>query len=239
MNLNKTTIFTDGASKGNPGPGGWGTVVVDGGTVSELGGYEEHTTNNRMELTAALKALEFVASYDASKNIAVYTDSNYLINGITKWVSGWKKNNWMTKTKEAVMNRDLWEEIDALCQNRNVEWIYVGGHVGVAGNERCDEIATAFADGEKIHLYKGPLENYSVKKILDISSSDLLHAKKDSAKSRSKARAHSYVSLVEGRIEVHQTWVECEARVKGKPNVKFKKALTPLEEREIIASWNQ
>ena len=233
-------IFTDGSSRGNPGPGGWGSVVVAGEKVTELGGREDNTTNNRMELTACIEALSLVSQY---KNpvITTNTDSSYVINGITKWVRGWKANGWITKTKEEVLNRDLWEKLSnhaELITSKNsgvISWKHVDGHAGIAGNERCDEIATLFADKTKIDLYNGQLSDYSVKNILDLS----VTSEKISKKSHSKARAYSYVSMVNGKIETHQTWTECEARVKGKSATRYKKAISPSQEKEIIAEFSK
>ena len=177
---NKIIIFTDGASKGNPGPGGWGAIVINlkvskvesknpEGEVIELGGREEQTTNNRMELTGAIKALE--ASGTEEADIVVYTDSKYVIGGMTGWIKNWQKNNWRTAAKKEVLNRDLWERLNAAAEGKNITWTYVGGHVGVAGNERGDEIASGLALGEKITLYQGPLAGYRVK-ILDLGVYD-------------------------------------------------------------------
>ncbi|MDO8482834.1 MAG: ribonuclease HI [bacterium] len=229
-------IFTDGSSRGNPGPGGFGAIVIADGKVTELGGREEHTTNNRMEMMAAISALTYLKTLNLNLSTLVYSDSSYVINGITKWVFGWRKNNWITSTKSPVENRDLWEKLFEVTQGKKIEWRQVGGHVGVAGNERCDEIATAFADGSKPELYSGVLENYRIDNILDIKEDTSAASIKSSSKSHSKAKAYSYVSLVDGKIMIHKTWTECEARVKGKP-AKFKKALSEQDEREIIASW--
>ncbi|HEX7724795.1 MAG TPA: ribonuclease H, partial [Candidatus Paceibacterota bacterium] len=142
-----TILFTDGSSRGNPGPGGWASVVIEGvgthATITEVGGFEADTTNNRMEIAAAIGGLSVTA---AGTHATVHTDSSYLINGITKWINGWKRNGWMTKTKDEVLNRDLWEKLHELTSARKITWQYVGGHVGILGNERCDHIATAFAD---------------------------------------------------------------------------------------------
>lgn len=223
-------IFTDGSSRGNPGPGGWGAVVVDGDTVTELGGAERNTTNNRMELMAAIKGLEVAAE---NSSIVIYTDSRYIINGITSWIHAWKRNDWQTKSKEDVLNRDLWETLHALTDKHTIKWEYVGGHVGIVGNERCDEIATAMADGEEPKLFKGSLKNYDRPNILDISHDLALVATKKSSGSRSKSPAYSYVSAVNGKIEVHKTWAECEKRVKGTRGARFKKALNAGEEASL------
>lgn len=248
--MNTISIFTDGSSRGNPGPGGWGSVVVSVDSVTELGGGEKHTTNNRMELMAAIYGLQKaseafgkVRNAAESPSIQVFADSSYVINGITKWVHGWKRNGWKTKTKDDVVNVDLWQKLDdvvAAIGSKNIRWEYVGGHIGVAGNERCDEIATEFADGDEVNLYDGPLSGYSIKNILDVSHDDaLLKAKKSSSsKSKSSAKAYSYVSSVGGKIEIHRTWAECEKRVKGAKGARFKKSFSPVNEKEIIDEYS-
>ena len=168
MDNNSVTIFTDGASRGNPGPGGWGAVVIFGDKITEIGGRETHTTNNRMELMGAIKALEFVSSLNAV-HCTLYTDSGYLIKGITEWMHNWQRKNWRTADRKQVLNRDLWEELLALSRGRKIAWKQVSGHAGVLGNERCDEIATAFAGGENLELYSGYLPNYRIKNILHVS----------------------------------------------------------------------
>jgi ribonuclease HI len=230
--MENINIFTDGSSLGNPGPGGWGAIVVLGDNIKELGGGEKHTTNNRMELSATIGALKFVSN----GNIILHTDSSYVINGITKWVWGWKKNNWITSTKTEVINRDLWEELSDLVAGKKIEWKYVGGHIGVAGNERADTIAVSFAEGKPVQLFDGKFSEYEVKNILDISHDIAQKKDRGASKAHSKAKAFSYVSLVDGKIMTHQTWAECEARVKGKA-AKFKKALSKTDEETIIRKW--
>lgn len=229
------TIFTDGSSRGNPGPGGWGSVVVDDVKVRELGGREANTTNNRMELSAAMNALRATRENDL---ITIYTDSSYVINGITKWIHGWKKNGWMTKAKEEVLNKDLWVNLLELNDKRDVKWNYVGGHVGIIGNERCDVIATSFADESEISLYDGPLSQYSIKNILDVSHDVSQMKAKKSDSSRSRAKAYSYVSVVQGVIKKHATWAECERRVKGTKGARFKKSISPDDENEIVKEFS-
>src|SRR3989338_9482667 len=135
MSLESIFIFTDGASRGNPGPGGFGAIVIvpknqdSGFMIQELGGRKEHTTNNRMELLAAIKALQQIQ--DSRFKIQVFTDSSYLINGITKWIYGWQKNGWKTKAKQDVENRDLWEKLIEISRNKEIQWKQIGGHVGV------------------------------------------------------------------------------------------------------------
>lgn len=142
------SFYTDGACIGNPGPGGWGTVVYfTDGSVYEMGGGVDQTTNNRMELFAAIQALKVFSASGQTESITLYTDSEYVKNGITKWVQGWKKKGWKTAQGKAVLNQDLWETLDAL-NAPQIEWKYVRGHSGNEGNERCDRIARSFALGK-------------------------------------------------------------------------------------------
>lgn len=138
-------IYTDGACAGNPGPGGWGTVIYfTDGSIQELGGADRDTTNNRMEMQAAIAALEFVAQTGQNQPIILYTDSEYLKNGITQWIKGWKKKGWKTAGGKDVLNQDLWQQLDNL-NTSAIEWRYVKGHSGDEGNERCDTIARSFS----------------------------------------------------------------------------------------------
>ncbi len=236
--MEKVLIFSDGASKGNPGPGGWAAVVVAGERVTELGGFEKHTTNNRMELRGAIEGLRD-AHVPGGAQTVVYTDSSYVINGITKWIHGWKKGGWKTKDKKPVVNQDLWQSLDAAvaAHGREIEWQYVGGHVGVAGNERVDVIASDLAEGKKVALYRGALSGYSVD-ISNLGADSGLQKSKSASSARSKAKAYSYISRVDGKVLVHKTWKECEERVRGK-TARFKKALTPQEEKDIVADFSK
>ena len=133
-------IYTDGACSGNPGPGGWGAVLLYGGHRREISGAAAQTTNNRMELTAAIRALEALTRPTA---VDLYTDSTYLKDGITRWLPNWKARGWRTAAKAPVKNRDLWEALDALVQSHDVSWHWVRGHAGNAENERADALARA------------------------------------------------------------------------------------------------
>lgn len=133
-------IYTDGACSGNPGPGGWGAWLTSGDREKEIFGGEAETTNNRMELMAAIKALETLRP-GYSGPITVWTDSVYVKDGITKWIIGWKKRGWRKADKKPVLNEDLWRQLDALNAARNVEWKWVKGHAGVEGNEKADALA--------------------------------------------------------------------------------------------------
>ncbi|MFA6339122.1 MAG: ribonuclease HI [Candidatus Paceibacterota bacterium] len=229
------TIFTDGSSRGNPGPGGFGAILTYGNNAVEIGGREDNTTNNRMELSAAIEAINFTAVNETGCSmIVVYSDSKYVIEGITKWVYGWVKNDWKTKTKDDVLNKDLWERLFKLTRGKEIDWKYIGGHIGIAGNERADEIATEFADKKSPKLFKGTLEDYPIN-VFETSHNE---AKKTS-KSRSKAKAYSYLSMVDGEIKKHSSWEECKARVNGVKGAKYKKALSLEEEKEIIKAWSK
>ncbi|MBQ3686382.1 MAG: ribonuclease HI [Treponema sp.] len=135
-------VYTDGGCHGNPGPGGWGAVIIDGNDVRELSGGEAATTNNRMELTAAIRVLEAVSAEAewAGKTVRVFIDSQYVKNGITGWIANWKRNGWRTAAKKPVLNRDLWERLDALASSLSVQWVWVKGHAGVKYNEICDRL---------------------------------------------------------------------------------------------------
>jgi ribonuclease HI len=137
-------MFTDGACRGNPGPGGWGVLLRMGDKERELAGGEPLTTNNRMELLAAIRGLE--ALKKPGTTARVYTDSQYVIKGISEWVASWKQRGWKTADKKPVKNQDLWERLDALAEQHNLEWHWVRGHSGVEGNERVDQLANEAID---------------------------------------------------------------------------------------------
>jgi ribonuclease HI len=231
--MQNITIFTDGASSGNPGPGGWGSIISFGDTVTELGGKETRTTNNRMELTAVLEALKFVV--EEHKNnlpITLYTDSSYVANGATIWIKGWQKRNWTNQTGDQIANVDLWKDMGEVLKDVNVKFVQISGHSGIPGNERVDEIATGFIKEDKVFLYHGPIEGYEV----DISHTRVdVGTKKE--KDRKKGKAFSYVSLVGKDFQVHYTWDECKKRVEGAKGAKYKKALSKEDEEGIKRSW--
>ena len=131
-------IYADGACKGNPGPGGWGAWISMGGHSKELCGGEPVTTNNRMELTAVIRALQ---ALKRTCNVKIYTDSVYVQKGMTEWLKNWKARGWRTADKKPVKNDDLWQALDILAQQHQIEWLWVKGHAGDAGNERADALA--------------------------------------------------------------------------------------------------
>jgi ribonuclease HI len=136
--MTEVVIYTDGACSGNPGPGGWGVVLRWNGTQKELHGSDPQTTNNRMELMAAIQALE---ALNRPSRVTLYTDSTYVLNGITKWVAGWQRNGWRTAAKKPVKNEDLWRRLVQAMSGHEVSWMWVKGHAGDEGNERADELA--------------------------------------------------------------------------------------------------
>jgi ribonuclease HI len=233
-------VFCDGAAKGNPGPGGWGAIVVTPDQrVTELSGGEAHTTNNRMELSGAIGSLQHVADHGGP--VVIYTDSTYVIQGITRWVWGWRKRGWKTAEGGDVLNRDLWERLAGLVGARargSVDWRWVRGHVGTPGNERVDEIAVAFALQRSERLYDGPIDGYP-RPILQVPDDTALPARPalPAIGARSKTPAHSYLSVVDGVPMRHLTWAECEARVKGRSGARFKKAASAADEPAILRGW--
>lgn len=140
----EVVIYTDGACRGNPGPGGWGVVLTSGKHYKEIYGAEVETTNNRMELTAAIKALQSLKRSDS--NIKLYTDSVYVKNGITQWLENWKIRGWKTASKKPVKNIELWQQLDEVNSQHNVEWCWVKGHAGIEGNEKADQLANKAID---------------------------------------------------------------------------------------------
>ncbi len=244
MKKNEIIIYTDGSSLGNPGPAGWGSVLIfPDKKVIELGGREKESTNNRMEITAGIMALKEIEKRKVkAKTIKIHTDSSYVLNGITMWIYAWVKNNWITKTKESVLNQDLWEKLfkveNNLKHQYKIEWVKVSGHSGVHLNERCDAIATSNAGNNTTILFRGNLKDYEklfgpVAQTQGVQSSTL-----NKTKNKNKGKiAYSYVSFVAGKMHSDKTWSECEKRVKGKSGAKYKKVFSKEEESDLIAEW--
>jgi ribonuclease HI len=246
METSHIVVFTDGAAKGNPGPGGWAAIIVTpAGEVTELGGGSPYTTNNKMELSGAMFALEHLRRTPG--RVEIHTDSKYLIDGITKWIHGWRRKGWKTASGGDVLNRDLWEGLAALLAERGkenaVSWRHVRGHAGIPGNERADVIAVSFSNDDREPLYRGPLAAYDVP-ILTFSGADSGNGERQTppssrsgSKSSSSAKAYSYLSLLGGKPMRHATWPECERRVKGQSGARFKKAMSRDDEAAILRSW--
>lgn len=233
--LKSLIIFADGACSGNPGPGGWGSIIYfPEARIKELGGARAHTTNNQMELAAIIHALEEISG--RSESVIIYTDSVYVIKGITQWIWGWMKRGWKNAAGEPVQNQDFWKRLFELVAARpknNIQWKFVKGHSGVAGNERCDVIAVAFSKHYYIDLYDGPLLQYSVP-LLDLPEDKPLPENKGV---KEKSKALYYLSYVGGELTKHTTWAECERRVKGQSGAKFKKITSLTEEESSLRAW--
>ncbi len=140
--VDEILVFTDGGCQGNPGPGGWSFVLLDGGRELSFSGGEKFTTNNKMELTAAIEALKMISQNDdwKGRKVNVFSDSQYVKNGITSWIKKWKANGWKTAAKKDVLNKELWVQLDAYFLSLNVEWNWVKGHAGIKYNEMCDQL---------------------------------------------------------------------------------------------------
>lgn len=235
-----TVVFCDGASTGNPGPGGWGAIIATpDGYVVELGDGYDGTTNNKMELQAVISALSFLKN--GSGPVAVYTDSSYVILGITKWIWGWQKKGWKNSEGLPVANQDLWKKLVAVVARLRsagvkIDWCYVRGHSGVPGNERVDEIASMFARGRYTRLYRGPLLKYDVA-IHDIPGNTDVPEMRKREKTAEKSVAYSYLSLVNGIPRRHETWGECKNRIDGQAHAKCKKTKNAGDETAVLASW--
>jgi ribonuclease HI len=233
--VTRLSAFTDGACSGNPGPGGWGAILVSAdGKVRELGGRDARTTNNRMELSAVIAALKALEGF--SEPLDLYTDSTYVISGATSWVKAWRRKGWTTAEGKPVLNRDLWENLDALVTARagRLAFHYVRGHNGSPGNERCDAIAVAFSKGMTIELYRGPLIGYTVP-VMDIPEDTSLPQRTGGA-TKTKRAGGFYLSLLDGKLERHSQWSDCQARVHGR-NAKFKKVFSEAEAAEVRRQW--
>jgi len=228
----KAIVFTDGACSGNPGPGGWATIVsLVGDETVELGGPEQSTTNNRMEMKAAVEALSWmVRSGKDIKEALIYADSKYMIEGLTRWIHGWVKNGWINGGGDPVKNKDLWIELkrakDELeSKGCRLSFHYVAGHSGVPGNERCDEIAQAFSSGLVPSLFQGSSGAYSVSLVV-ASSED-----------RRKLSKPYYLSVIGGEVFRDETWAACQNRVQGRSGARYKKISSKAEELETIKKW--
>ncbi|MFA6318860.1 MAG: RNase H family protein [Elusimicrobiota bacterium] len=247
--------FTDGACVGNPGPGGWAAVLLlPGGRVVELGGSPlgpgcrpQPTTNNRMELQAAIEAIGALGALAPGGAIEVLADSSYVVSGATRWLAAWKRRGWVRPDGAEVANQDLWKLLDAILSAAGpgrVRWARVKGHAGVPGNCRADAIALSFAEGRPAPLYNGPLSGYGH----DLSDRGTRADAEDMGRDASGRRGGPgsprpepgfpvYLSLVAGSLVRHATWKECESVVRGVSGARFKKVRTSAEERETLRGW--
>ncbi|MCA9359875.1 ribonuclease HI [Candidatus Kaiserbacteria bacterium] len=228
-------IFTDGAAKGNPGPGGYGAVLLLGNKVVEIGEGKDLTTNNEMELKAVVEALKKIP--EKSDSVEIYTDSKYVVEGATGWIFGWMKNGWKTKAGGDVLHKEIWQELIDLLKKVKVDWHKIPGHSGLIGNERADTIASDLGEKKEVVLYSGPREGYKFE-IENVEYDKEKASERSEARKRQALKAYSYVSKVDGVIKTHSTWKECEDRVKGQKGVRFKKATSAEEEKEIIEDFS-
>lgn len=236
--------YTDGGCIGNPGPGGWGVHIeyLDGRVV-ELGGGDYATTNNRMELRAAIEAARALVGWPAA---TIRTDSQYVMLGITRWLPGWKRKGWKTSTGQPVLNRDLWEELESVV-TPGLTWEWTRGHAGIPGNERCDEIASWFAGSvrplEVAHHRSRPAkrtESTSARRTtpdVRVQAPERPTSYGGSPSRRAAPPGTSYISVVDGIPARHQTWAECEQRVRGVKGARYKKVRSPAEEQEAFGKW--
>jgi ribonuclease HI len=227
-------VFGDGACSGNPGRGGWGTICVHpNGQVREFAGQELATTNNRMELRAVIEGIHRLKPSRAP--LQIFTDSTYVIRGITQWIHGWRRKGWRTAEGRDVLNRELWEDLSrvVLAHGLPVTWNYVRGHAGYPGNERVDELAVAGSKDEKPVLFQGVIGEYPI----DLWKLPESFAVPDSKKPGASSVAAFYLSWLDGTLQKHKTWAECEARVKGRSGAKFKKVATAEEAAQVADGW--
>lgn len=229
-------LYTDGACSGNPGPGGWGFVLVDfeNKKIFESGGGEKSTTNNRMEMTAIIEGLK-EASSKKIDTLLVLTDSTYVIRGYTQWRFGWKKRGWVTAEGQPVSNQDLWEELDKAGSKIKIDWRYVRGHQGTPGNERVDEIAVAYSKKNSIDLYDGAKFSEYIFDVTDIPAGESIPDMKNHTAGPKKAVF--YVSVVNGVMTRHPDWASCERTVKGQPKALYKKVSSEEELKEVLKKW--
>lgn len=219
--MEDAVVFSDGGCIGNPGPGGWAAIVITGDLYEEFGGGEPATTNNRMELTGAIEGLKRTPR---GSKVRVVTDSRYVTDGASKWLHGWKRRGWLKADGHPVLNRDLWELLDEAAGGRKVVWEHVDGHSGHPENERCDRIANGFARGVPPELKKG-------------DGGWIFADGETSTGENVKYPKPLYLSVVEGAVEEHKSWAECEARIKGRKGAKCKKVSSRFEHIAAIKAW--
>jgi ribonuclease HI len=226
----KTPVaYTDGSCLGNPGPGGWGVHIrYPDDTVYEFGAAEAATTNNRMELQAVIAALEHLGQ----QALTICTDSRYVIDGITKWLPGWRRRGWQTAAGTPVKNRALWQRLGQLL-HANIRWQHVRGHTGDPNNERVDHIARAFARGLSPRLFHGKAG--SPDDPVAAATHRTSSASPAPRRAPNRSATSRYVSIVHGTVAVDADWPTCEARVRGVAGARYKKIRTPEELADFCA----
>ncbi len=233
-------IYTDGASRGNPGKGGYAAIIVAGEMVMEIADRKAHATNNQMELAAVEAVLSDSGALSWDGPVTLYSDSMYVINGITKWVHGWQRNGWITSTKTPVENKSQWEHLLKLTKEygKRLSIEKVKGHAGDLYNERCDDLAVKAALGTDQKLFSGSLKDYRTFLQEEGFDETTMKAKATTTKKSSSDKpVYSYVSLVNGIVNADKTWAACEKRVKGVKGAKYKKVFSKEEETELMQDW--
>jgi ribonuclease HI len=235
------TIYTDGASRGNPGPGGWGAVVLVDGYAMELAGAAKKATNNQMELEAVISVLSDSGAKAHKGPVVVHSDSAYVINGLTSWMYGWEKKGWVTMAKTPVENKAMWVMALELAKEYGdrLTFTKVSGHAGDLYNERCDELAVAAALNKKETHFKGSQKDYDafLKEIGTTAKKAPPAGGSKKKKSTATGPAYAYVSTVGGKVYSDKTWAACEARVKGKKGAKYKKVFSKAEETSLVQDY--
>lgn len=238
----KALFYCDGACSGNPGPGGWAAVAFDPNTqiVWQAYAHQPSTTNNRMELTATLRCLQWIESQKISSAV-IHSDSKYVLEGIQKWRHGWKKNNWTKSNQEEVLNKDLWIALDKQLEALNpvsLEWVYVPGHSGIEGNEYVDQLAVEASLTPGLNQENtSPADTFTNLEIF--STSQPVGNSSQKSKKKNSSKALGYLALIDGKVHDFKTWPECEAQVKGKPYVKYKKYASEKDKADILTGWGQ
>ncbi len=232
--ISPLTLYTDGASRGNPGPGGWGVIIIGESEVVELAGAKDPATNNQMELQGVIEGLGYIHKSFPDAAVELHADSRYVLNGIEKWLDGWVKKGWVTMAKKSVENKAQWMKLMELRDHfgKHLKLTKVDGHSGHIYNDRCDELAVSAALKKTLHLFKGSKKDYESQLAMTPPKSPV---KKSS--STNKGVAYSYVSVVNGIVHADKTWAACEKRVKGAKGAKYKKVFSKAEETDLIQDY--
>jgi ribonuclease HI len=227
------SIYTDGSCEGNPGRGGWAAIISQDGVMREIGGCEDYTTNNRMELTAVIEGLKQTPPGTA---LELYSDSQYVLRGIQKWLANWKRRGWRTAAGKPVENQDLWQELDRVA-GPQVSWHWVRGHVGDPMNERANTLAMQYCH----HAVKSSAKSHSTvtkspatpTKVTDPSMPTITLGQP----MLTPGHYPVYLSLVHEVLHRDRTWEQCSARVLGVAGARYHKVRSPAEEREVLIGW--
>ena len=257
LSITRFIIYTDGSCLGNPGKGGWASIIYDNNSIRaiELVGFDETTTNNRMELLAPIMALDFIEAWQRDRNhiIEIHSDSSYFLTSVVQWLPGWIRRGWSKSDGKPVKNQDLWERIQHHCAfyGPNLKFVKVKAHTGHLENERCDFLARNAATNQSL-----PTDTIASWVVLDVYKQNLAESENNSKTQSSKSKTNSlkpkskiakksktkkpvfYVSLVEGNVHVDTDWNSCQNRMKGHKSV-FRKTLTCQDRDSVIKTFQQ